>query len=386
MAFLLTFLQSQDLKMTTDTIDYTIENNIAFVTLNRPKALNALDLHMVQQMLTWLTAWETDPNIKAVVIQSTSEKAFCAGGDVRAVYLSQLENQKGQQPQNTLAHDFFSIEYEMNKKIFSFPKPYICFLNGITMGGGLGLSVHGSYRIVSETSLLAMPEAVIGYFTDVGATHFLNEAPGMIGKYLALTGHRLSAADALYAKLANYYIPLEKQTSLLQNLKSLTWDDESPHLTIRPLLTSFNQFPEPSSFLERHAHEIDKCFASNDLKTIIHELTAHSTQNHWAQEALNLILKGSALSQSIILEQLKKGKEIIKEFASIMKMEFNISQHFMNCSDFFEGIRALLIDKDGNPKFLYQHRDNIPEDILSSFFSESAISESFSEKKQKKIG
>lgn len=372
--------------MTADTIYYTIENNIAFVTLNRPKALNALDLHMVQQMLNWLTEWETDPNIKAVVIQSTSEKAFCAGGDVRAVYLAQLENRNNHQTHNSLAHDFFSIEYEMNKKIFAFPKPYICFLNGITMGGGLGLSVHGSYRIVSETSLLAMPEAVIGYFTDVGATHFLNQAPGMIGKYLALTGHRLSAADALYAKLANYYIPLGKQEKLYQNLKSLTWDNENPHLTIRPLLTSFNQSSESSSFLERHADEIDQCFASDDLKTIIQQLTAQSDQNHWAKEALTLIQKGSTLSQSVILEQLNRGKKIGKEFAKIMKMEFNISQQFMNCSDFFEGIRALLIDKDGNPKFLYQHSDNIPEDILSSFFSENAISDSFSEKKQKKIG
>lgn len=372
--------------MTSDTIHYTIENNIAFVTLNRPKALNALDFHMVQQMLRWLTEWETDPNIQAVVLQSTSEKAFCAGGDVRAVYLAQLDNQQSGQLQNTLAHDFFATEYEMNKKIFAFPKPYISFLNGITMGGGLGLSVHGSYRIVSETSLLAMPEAVIGYFTDVGATHFLNQAPGMIGKYLALTGHRLSPADALYAKFANYYIPLAKQESFLRDLKSLTWQNDTPHLIIQKLLTAYGQSPEPSSFLERHIHEINQCFNSNDLKIIIQHLTQRSTESHWAKEALALIYKGSALSQCVILQQLEKGKIIIKEFATIMKMEFNISQNFMNCPDFFEGIRSLLIDKDGNPKFLYQHKDNIPETILASFFTENAILNPFSEKKQKKIG
>src|SRR5258707_807325 len=195
----------------TDDILFGREGGVATITLNRPQALNALTLGMYRRFDPKLRAWADDPEIHAVLIRGTGERAFCAGGDVRAVY----EAGRGISSDPTLTSVFFWEEYELIRRLHHYPKPYIAIIDGITMGGGAGVSVNGAYRIATERTMLAMPETGIGLFPDVGATHFLNRAPGHTGHYLALTDARLGPADALYCGFATHFAPRERVPALI---------------------------------------------------------------------------------------------------------------------------------------------------------------------------
>src|SRR5437868_7363483 len=190
------------------------EGGVATVTLNRPQALNAFTLAMYRRFDPMLRAWADDPDIRAVLIRGAGERAFCAGGDVRAIYEAGL----GLSGDRALTSAFFREEYELIRRIHRYPKPYIAIIDGITMGGGAGVSVNGAFRVATERTMLAMPETGIGLFPDVGATHFLNRCPGQIGRYLGLTGARVGAADSRYCGLATHFVPRARLPTLVAAL------------------------------------------------------------------------------------------------------------------------------------------------------------------------
>ena len=229
------------------------EGGLATLTINRPRALNALTLDNYRRFAPALRAWAEDPSVHAVIVRGAGERAFCAGGDVRAVY----EAGRGISGDRDLPAVFFREEYELIRTIHRFPKPYIAIIDGITMGGGAGISVNGAYRIATERTLFAMPETAIGLFPDVGATRFLNRCPGRIGRYLGLTGARLGAADALYCGFATHFVPRDRVSELVEKLGGLAWEAGRESEQIDAVLADFAKNPGSAS-LEALRPAIDR--------------------------------------------------------------------------------------------------------------------------------
>ncbi len=324
----------------TDEILLERHGGLAVVILNRPKALNALTLGMYRRLDPQLVAWATDPAIHAVLIRGAGERAFCAGGDVRAVY------EAGRGKSDGLTADFFREEYCLIERVYRFPKPYIALLSGITMGGGAGVSIHGSHRVVTERFLFAMPETAIGLFPDIGATTFLNRCPGRIGRYLGLTGARIKAADALYCGLATHYVPEARLAALTNGLATLSWRDGEERGQVDGLLAQFAAPVGPAPLADLRS-AIDRCFAADTIEEIVAALEAEA--DDWAWEALANLAKASPTSLKITLRQLQIGARF--DVAEALQLEYRMTQHIMQRHDFFEGVRAMLVDKDQAPKW-----------------------------------
>src|SRR5215471_686479 len=244
------------------------KDGLATVTINRPQALNALTLDNYRRLAPALRAWAEDPSVHAVIVRGAGDRAFCAGGDVRAVY----EAGRGIAGDPDLPSVFFREEYELIRRIHRFPKPYIAVIDGITMGGGAGISVNGAYRIATERTLFAMPETAIGLFPDVGATRFLNRCPGNVGRYLGLTGARLGAADALYCGFATHFVPREKIPALRAALAATAWRPGEERVQAEAALARFAADPGPASLaLQRAA--IDRAFAGDTVEEILDALS-----------------------------------------------------------------------------------------------------------------
>src|SRR6266566_1626467 len=240
------------------------EGGVTTVTLNRPQALNAFTLAMYRRFAPMLREWAADPEIHAVVIRGAGERAFCAGGDIRAI----AEAGQGVSGNAALTSRFFWEEYELIRRIHRFPKPYLAIIDGITMGGGVGVSVNGAYRVATERTSLAMPETGIGLFPDVGATRFLNLCPGHIGRYLGLTGVRLGPADALYCGFATHFVPRERVPALVAALAGTTWRAGTERGQVDTLLGRFAADPGSPPLAERRA-AIDRCFAGDTIEAIL---------------------------------------------------------------------------------------------------------------------
>lgn len=313
---------------------------LAVATLNRPKALNTLTLGMYRTLDPELVAWGTDPAIRAVLIRGAGDRAFCAGGDVRAIY----EAGRGQTA--GLTADFFREEYCLIQRVYRFPKPYVALLSGITMGGGAGVSIHGSHRVATERFVLAMPETAIGLFPDIGATAFLNRCPGRIGRYLGLTGARIKAADALYCGLVTHYVPGERLAALTDALAGLAWRGGEERSQVDGVLADFSEAAGPAPLAELRP-AIDRCFAPDTVEGIIAALERE--QAEWARAALASIAKASPTSLKITLHQLQVGARFDVEEA--LQLEYRMTQHVMQRPDFFEGVRALLVEKDQAPRW-----------------------------------
>ncbi len=309
--------------------------DVAVVTLNRPKVLNTLTLGMYRTLDPELVTWSRDPAIRAVLIGGAGDRAFCAGGDVRAIY------EAGRGQNSGLAADFFREEYCLIQRVYRFPKPYVALLNGITMGGGAGVSIHGSHRVATERFVFAMPETAIGLFPDIGATVFLNRCPGRIGRYLALTGARIRAADALYCGLVTHYVPNERLAALTDALTGLPWRDGEERSQVDGILAEFSAAAGPAPLAELRL-AIDRCFAPDTVEGIIAAL--ESEQAEWARAALASIAKASPTSLKITLHQLQVGARFDVEEA--LQLEYRMTQHVMQRHDFFEGVRARLVEKD----------------------------------------
>jgi len=317
---------------------------VGLVTLNRPRALNALDLGMIRTLHPQLEAWARDAAVRAVVIRGAGGRAFCAGGDVRAVALSlDAPTPEGQQP---LSRAYFREEYALNHLIHTFPKPFIALVDGICMGGGLGLSMHGSHRVVTEKLVLAMPETAIGLFPDVGGGWFLPRFPGEVGTYLGLTGARCTAADARWLGHATHHVPRERLEALLEALVAADWAVGSPPEVVSQVLGGFHVETGPAP-LQAHSEALSRCFSRDSVEDILTALEAERTP--WAEETRATLGRMSPTSLKVTLRQLRLCRG--RPYNEVVTVEYRLSQHLTARPDFREGIRAVLIDKDNRPRW-----------------------------------
>jgi len=339
------------------------KGDVATVTLNRPHALNAFTLDMYRRFDPMLRAWADDPGIRAVLIRGAGERAFCAGGDVRAIY----EAGRGISGNRDLTSAFFREEYELIRRIHRYPKPYVAIIDGITMGGGAGVSVNGAFRVATERTMLAMPETGIGLFPDVGATRFLNLCPGHIGRYLGLTGARVGAADALYCGFATHFVPGERISALIAGLVQT---DRQEH-PVPQILAGFAADPGLAPIASRQA-AIDRCFAGATIEAILDALQREAAGGgggpdaEWAAATRAGLLTKSPTSLKITLHQLILGRGFNIEDALIL--EYRLTQHVMAGHDFYEGVRAVLVDKDQQPRWDPATLAEVDDATVESYF------------------
>jgi enoyl-CoA hydratase/carnithine racemase len=322
---------------------HEIRNRVAFITLNRPAALNALSLEMILELRDALCRFAGDSSVKAVLIRGAGEKAFCAGGDIRALYES-YKNQDG------LHHDFFALEYPVDYLLHSYPKPYLALMDGITMGGGMGLAQGSRMRIVGERTRMAMPEVAIGFFPDVGASYFLSRLPGSLGPYLALTGVQIRAADALYAELADVYLARPAVERLADELAALAWDGGDVRRSLADLLDRLAGDPGPAPLAALRSG-IDAHFSAAGVPQLLASLASESRPEYaeWARQTLALLNTRSPTLLAVTLKQLRLGKTM--SLAQCLRMEIGMAWQCFAQGDFIEGIRAVVIDKDNKPKW-----------------------------------
>ncbi|WP_366656374.1 enoyl-CoA hydratase/isomerase family protein [Fodinicurvata sp. EGI_FJ10296] len=333
--------------------------------LARPKALNALSLDMIRELGPWLGKQQEDPEVAAIVVSGEGDRAFCAGGDVRAVYDAGIAIKAGGEGSvsdpGTMTADFFREEYNLNRAIHHCTKPYIAIVDGISMGGGLGLSFHGLIRVITERTLFAMPETGIGLFPDVGGGWFLPRMPGETGTYLALTGHRCGPADAMYLGYGTHYVPSESLDALRSALGSLPAD--AGEEAVVSLLDTFGQDPGPAPIAERRS-AIDDCFDGDTVQEIFDALAAHDTD--WTRATLQTLGRMSPTSLAVTLAQLRMGRAM--DYDEMVRIEYRLSQGCMRGHDFYEGIRALLVDKDKSPRWAPARLADVTKEIVEDHF------------------
>jgi len=325
---------------------------VGHILLNRPKALNALTLYMVMEMTRQLQAWTVDDAVKVVVIEGAGEKGFCAGGDIRALYESGKAG-------TDYWYDFYSNEYRLNTLIKEFPKPYVAIMNGITMGGGVGVSVNGSHRVVSGRTVFAMPETGIGLIPDVGGSYFLPRLKGEAGMYLGLTGERMKGADSLHVGVGTHYVPEESLPDLVRGLtetpSSAAVDDVLGKFAVAVEDTPYRAI-EPS---------VDRLFAGDTVAEILAALKADGGE--WATKMAKLIGTKSPTSVLVTFEQLRRGKELT--FREGMSQELRCVMHINKGHDFYEGVRAVIIDKDNTPQWVPATLEAVAPDVVQAHFA-----------------
>ena len=336
----------------TSDVIFEIRGRLGIITLNKPKALNALSLAMVEAMEPQLHGWAADDAITALVIQGTGDRAFCAGGDIRDLY-----DKRG----TDYGATYYRAEYTQNVTIFNYPKPYIALMDGVVMGGGVGVSVHGSHRVVTERTLFAMPETGIGLFPDIGASWFLPRCPGEIGMYLGLTGYRMRAADCLYAGIGDVYVASENLEAVFDALVNTTSDRD----VISAVLAQFSRDPGPNK-LSEHRAAIDRCFSATSVEAILARLAAEGSV--WGNETVELIGTKSPTSLKVAFRQLRIGATL-QRFEDAMTMEYRIADRCYHGHDLFEGIRAVVIDKDGTPNWLPPDLARVSENDVEEYFA-----------------
>lgn len=347
----------------TDDVRFEVQGAIGCITLDRQRALNSLTLEMIRAMQVQLDAWAEDPKVGAVLIEGAGEKSFCAGGDVVAVRRSRLEEGETGQP-TQLMLDFFGEEYRLNRSISDYPKPYIALLDGVTMGGGVGISVHGTFQIATERTLFAMPETGIGLFPDVGGGWFLPRCPGELGTYLALTGAPVKAADCLYIKAATHFVPSDKLPALRAELLALDLKGDAAG-RISVLLSEHATSGGDAPLAERR-EVIDKAFAHDRIEDILAALQADG--GDFGKETTALLEHRSPTSLKVTLEMVRRGARCTS-LAEDLEMEFTMVQSFLIAEDFFEGVRALLVDKDRAPKWSPRTLDAVTPEAVAAYFA-----------------
>jgi enoyl-CoA hydratase/carnithine racemase len=302
------------------------------VTLTRSKALNALTHGMVKALAAALTRWADESDVAVVVVKAEG-RAFSAGGDILDVY---RRGKAGEHPVG-----FFADEYRLNTLIESYPKPYISLIDGIVMGGGVGISFHGSHRVISENALFAMPEVGIGFFPDVGGSHLLPKLPGYFGRYLALTGDRIRAGDIMASDLGTHFVPSANHPLLVEELASTG----NP----RAALAKFTAEAPPRDIDDGALHLISKLFSVDRFKGLVAGLEKAAPLDEFAQKLLDTIKKRSPTSLHVTFRQIRDGEML--SMAECMQMEYRILNRMLKGDDFYEGIRAALIDKGSTPEW-----------------------------------
>jgi enoyl-CoA hydratase/carnithine racemase len=348
----------------TDFVQTALSNGIGMITLDRPKALNSLSLDMVRAITQSLLAWRNDDSVRAVLIRSSSERAFCAGGDIRFFHEA---GHSTPQAGSALLEDFFTEEYALNHLIHTYSKPYIALMDGIVMGGGMGIAQGGEsnrMRIVTERTKMAMPEVNIGLFPDVGGSYFLSRCPDQIGTYLGVTGEVIGAADALLAGLADVFIPSTALNALFDMLASSRATD------LRAAVLEFGaQFraeadPE-ASLLAAQRGKIARHFAAESVHAIAALLA--NDDDAFAQKTLAVMQKRSPLMMCVTLEQLRRGAAL--GVADCLRMERTMVRRSFENGEVLEGIRSVVIDKDNAPKWQPASLDEVDAAMVERFFA-----------------
>jgi enoyl-CoA hydratase len=358
----------------TEDISFLEDGGLATITLDRPKALNALTHDMVRALAPKLDGWEEDDGIKAILIKGSGEKAFCAGGDVRAVWYSMMKAVDGggyaYQGPSELSRSFFMDEYRLNHDIHALSKPYIALIDGVTMGGGVGLSIHGSHRVATERLMFAMPESAIGLFPDVGGGWFLPRLPGETGMYLALTGARLGAPGALALGVATHMVPSGRIEEFEAALTSELAETTNGRAAVNDVLEKHAETPDADNdpvIVERAV--IDRCFAQKSVEAIFDALEREAKDGStFAEETRDALLKKSPTSLKISFAQLRRGREM-SSLAQVLEMEYRMTRRCMAGGDFFEGIRAVLVDKDHAPKWAPATLADVSDDLVAGYFA-----------------
>ncbi|WOX20138.1 enoyl-CoA hydratase/isomerase family protein [Streptomyces solicathayae] len=307
------------------------EGCAGFITLNRPRAINALTHSMVLRIDEALTAWEADPAVATVVIEGAGERGLCAGGDIRAIHDDARAG-------GTASAAFWRDEYRLNARIARYGKPYVAFMDGIVMGGGVGVSAHGSVRVVTERSRVAMPETGIGFVPDVGGTYLLSRAPGELGTHLALTGTPVGAADALTAGLADHFVPSEDLPRLAVELGRV------------PAHEAVARFARtaPAGTLDERREWIDSCYAADRVETVVERLFDVGTPE--AKEAATTLQTKSPTALKATLAAIRRAR-YADSLESVLDMEYRLSCAALSSADLVEGIRAQVVDKDRDPRW-----------------------------------
>jgi 3-hydroxyisobutyryl-CoA hydrolase len=319
---------------------FTVADGVGKATLNRPEQMNALTLDMIRALDERLAEWAADKSIRAVMIYGAGDKAFCAGGDIRALYDAK-KNGNGK-----LLSEFFWHEYRLDYRIATYPKQLIAVMDGLTMGGGAGIGLNAPFRVASERVVFSMPECAIGLYPDIGAAHFLQRCPGELGMFLALTGLRLRTAGLYYCNLVTHTIPTERLSRLMP--ESLSIDN----VTTR------------TADISKLQPAIDVCFGLNSVDAIITAL--ENRKDPGSLDSLNLLRRGSPTSLKVTFEHMKRMRG--KGLADVLKENWRISRHMMAGSEFFEGVRALLIDRDNAPNWQPPTRSEVSEAIVNRYF------------------
>ncbi|MFT0870064.1 enoyl-CoA hydratase/isomerase family protein [Pseudomonas sp. CAM1A] len=327
----------------TDQVLAEVRNHIGHLTLNRPAGLNALTLDMVRSLQHHLDQWAQDPQVHAVMLRGEGPKGFCAGGDIRSLHDSYKAGEK-------LHEDFFVEEYALDLCLHRYRKPVLVLMDGFTLGGGMGLAQGCDLRIVTERSRLGMPEVGIGYFPDVGGSYFLSRVPGELGIYLGVSGTQVKAADALYCGLADWHLDSAKLAALDEGLNRLVFG-EHPLKDLQGLLAKLGTQVLEDAPLARLRPVIDHFFALPDLPSIIEQLRAVTIgdSHPWALDTAALLETRSPLAMAVTLELLRRGRHLSLE--DCFAMELHIDRQWFAHGDIIEGVRALIIDKDKQPRW-----------------------------------
>lgn len=329
--------------------------NAGVITLNKPKTLNAVTYSMVKLLQAQLIEWEHNPSIKRVIIKGAPGRAFSAGGDIRDLYERGIAGNPHLQ--------FFWDEYRLNAYIKSYPKPYIALIDGIVMGGGVGVSFHGSHRVAGDNISFAMPEVGIGFFPDVGGSYFLPRLPGEVGQYLALTGNRIKKDDCLWSGLATHYCPSEDLAVLEKELCEC--DD------VETVLEQYRSKVADCDLSERQI-DIDQVFSQPTLSDVFRFLQEMSNDNgedrsQWAEKVLNTMRAKSPASMEIAFRQMREGRKL--SMPECMQLEYRIVSRVLSGSEFYEGIRAAIIDKDGAPRWAPNSIEAVDHNLIDDVFA-----------------
>lgn len=338
---------------------FCVRGGLGTILLNRPGALNALSLEKVHLISRQLGLWASDPSVLAVFIEGAGDRAFCAGGDIRAMADASQARDLG------ALKAFFAAEYRLNRLIKTYPKPFLAFMDGITMGGGVGLSIHGSRRIATERTVFAMPETGIGLFPDVGGTFFLPRMPGRTGLYLALTGARLGAADAVFADIATHFMRSDCRNDLVDALSRTLEVSSAVNscAAVDGVLGGFSEDPGPAP-LRMVQQDIKRCFSGHTVSMILKDLTAEGTE--WARAQQGELAKKSPLSLLVTFSQMQRGAAMC--FDEAMVLEYRLAPRMASGRDFVEGVRAALIDKDQNPIWIPGRIEDISSEEVEAYF------------------
>ena len=335
------------------------ETGVGIITLTREKALHSLSSGMVHVIYETLQQWKNDRSVRVIIIEGSGEKAFCAGGDIKEIYHNGSSNEG-----MAKSKAFLNTEYDMDRLISEYSKPIIALMDGIVMGGGVGLSYGATYRVVTEATKWAMPETAISFFPDIGAGYFLNQSPGHIGMYLGLTGKVIKAEDAIYIGAADFYVPSSSVKRLRDDVLKRDWSKENnveqqvlASLALYSEAPARSELAESSSFIEKH-------FSHQSLTEILKSLRGDRFQQ--AQDLYQTLSERSPVSLLVTFAHLLHS-ETFTSFSEALEFDKQVAARFMECPDFYEGVRCLLIDKGAHPTFEFQDVDEVPTEYVRSF-------------------